>query len=164
MLPDQRLDQITLDDIQRMIERNLITRDELYALADVLEDEILGEICRRLAVDCGGHASDLQQIAMTAGDQDGEAFEHDASNPIASRAKAIMARMLERGGGEHEVVDEARAAESALKHDYDEVIASIPNAMVGATLQRQRKDVAFGESVLDKVRPSQSEDDDRDHR
>ena len=154
MLPAQHVDQMTLQRVREMIRGNFATRDRLYASAEALDDDALAEICRRLADGLGGNAADLQQLLMIAGEQPAEPNEADK---VARQLQEIVTDMLEDRHGQSAVLSEAASAEQRLKREYDNAIDATPNNEVKGLLRRQREDVAFGETVLQKVRETGEE-------
>lgn len=154
MLPAQQIDQTTLQRVRELIRANFVTRDELYASAEALDDVALAEICRRLADGLGGNAADLQQQLMMVGEQPAEPHEADKA---ARQLQEIVTQMLEDRHGPSAVLSEAASAEQRLKEEYDDAIDATPDNNVEGLLRRQREDVVFGETVLQKVRETGKE-------
>jgi len=148
---DRKVDQESIQCLRRLIRSNFVARDELYAAARALDDEMLAEICRRLADDLGGNAADLQQLLAGLGAEPAE------PDRVARRLHEIVMEMLEQRQGQASVIAEAEAAEHQLREVYDEVIAATPDDQVEGLLKTQREDVVFGEKVLHKVKEADEE-------
>ena len=146
MLPTQNIDSMTLQKVRELVRSNFAARDELYAAAEELDDEALSGICRRLADDLGGNAADLQQLLMVEGQSPAE------PDGVVRRLQEIVIETLASRHGPNTVLAEAEAAEQQLKEDYDSVIEATPDDQVEGLLRSQREDVAFGATVLRKVR------------
>lgn len=151
MALNQNIEPTTIQRVRELIRGNFATRDELYAAAEALSDDDLAEICRSLADKLGGHVAHLQQLLMAAGK---EPVETTSADSVSRHLQEVVINLLNRRHGQGAVLSEAKAAEQKLKEVYDGAIEAVPNAEVEGVLRQQREEVAFGETVLDKVQQS----------
>ncbi len=140
MLPRQ-LDRETLAILQKLIEGNFTGRDELQAAADSLDDRDLKGICRRLSRQLADHAIELQQLVTASGAVPAEPLNVDLL------ATALF-DLTKANRGEAGVIRAAAEGEHNLKTEYDRAIEDTAEADAKALLDRQRREVEFGEQVL----------------
>ena len=139
------LNSETLDKIQKLIVANFAVRDELYAAAASLDHDARQQVCNRLAEHLAGHAVELQQILIASGQTPAEPLDlHVMAQAVYEWAK--------KSHGEPGVLDTAANRERDLKENYDQALDDMSHPQAENVLQRQRKEVKFGEQVLDGMR------------
>jgi hypothetical protein len=136
------LDANTLAAIRRLVESNYVGRDELYAAADVLDNDARQSVCRRLAEFLAAHAAELQQILLGC-----------HAKPVEIEDIPVVAEhglfdILKARGGSAGVIAAAERCEHAVKEEYDRAVEATADDRAKGVLHRQRKDVEFGEQVL----------------
>ncbi len=140
MLP-KPLEQKTLAWLQELLELDFAGRDELYAVADSLENEDCREICRRLAEFLAGHAAELQQIVVGSG--------NDPAGPLdLDEIAHALIEGIKSHRGNSGVLGVAETVEREVRQEYDRAIRSTDDRDAEGMLQRQRQEIEFAERVL----------------
>ena len=149
------LDQVTLTEIQKLVEANFAGRDELHAAAEKLDDEARKQVCRRLADHLGGHAAELQQVLLAHG------AEPVGPGDIPALADALF-DLVKATRGPSGVIGTAEECEHDVKEEYDRAIDAASSKDAEGLLRKQRDEVEFGEKVLRSIKepgPKQHKDD-----
>lgn len=144
------LDQVTLAEIQKLVEANFAGRDELYAAAGKLDDEARKQVCRKLADHLGGHAAELQQVLLAHG------TEPVGPSEIPALADALF-DLVKATRGPSGVIGAAEKCEHDVKEEYDCAIDAAASKDAEELLHKQREEVEFGEQVLRSMKKRGSE-------
>lgn len=145
MVP-RELDKQTLEAIRRLVEANYVGRDMLYAAAEMMDDDTRDSVCRRLAEFLAGHAAELQQILMGCGAKPVEIED------IPAVAELVLFDLVKANRGEAGVIEAAECCEQSVEEKYDQAVDDAQNSEAQAIMERQKKDVEFGEQVLRTMR------------
>jgi hypothetical protein len=140
-MPSIPLNDQNLDTIQCLIEANRECRDELYAAAELLDDEPGKNVCRRLAEYLAGHVVDLQQLVIACDTAPAEPQDVELlPNLLFHLAKDVQ--------GESGVLDVAAEGARELVEDYDDALEEVSDSPTWSILLKQRARVDLSEHIL----------------
>ena len=145
----RELDKKTLDKIRELVEANFGGRDELYAAAESLDDQDAERVCRRLAEHLAGHATDLQHILAACG--------HEVTGPLdIDDIVAALFESIKQQQGAPGIFEVAEGKQRDLKRGYDRAIEETTTEDTKELLRGQRNQIEFAESVLRRMKHSES--------
>ena len=127
--------------IEELIDASYSGRDELYAAAELLDDDRRSRVCKRLAEHLAKHAIELQQLVTVNGGETLEPLD------MYSVAESFFALAKSRRG-EAGILDAAEECERVVKERFENVIAETDSDEAATILERQRNDIKFGEDIL----------------
>ncbi len=131
-------DRTTLNELQELLRVLYRRRDELYAVAVLLQVDDHTRICCRLADQLGGHAADLEQIIIANG-----------VRPVAPSSTKHSSDLHERMASEgRSALATAEQFEHDMSQHYDRTIECVADREVEGLLCKQRDEIEFGVCVL----------------
>lgn len=145
------LNDITRQHLVTLIQANFAGRDDLYAAAEAVDNEALSLICRRLAEDLAGNATELQQIALAAG------VDKVDINKFGTQLQADLMSLMQKADGDEAVLEEVEECEQIVQREYDEAIEQSDAPQIADVLAHQRESVTFGKTVVQKVRTTEED-------
>lgn len=143
---NQNLPPLVVRRIEELIDASYAGRDELYAAADALDDQQRRNVCLGLAEHLANHAVELQQLLVANGVGSLEPLD------MYSVAEAYFSVVKARDG-DAGVLSVAEKCEQTVKERFDAVIDGTNLDDTRSMLERQRKDVEFGQDVLRSIQP-----------
>ena len=135
--------------IEQLVDASFAGRDDLYAAAESLDDDVRSNICRRLAEYLAKHATELQQLLLAHGEQAADPLD------IHGIAEAYFG-IVRTCGGEAAVLDAAESCEQKVKAQFDNVLQEIAGEYAASILERQRSQVELGATILRSMKTSPS--------
>lgn len=135
-------DKTKCDGLQDLLRILFMRRAELYAVANLLDDDDHTHICRRLADQLGGHAANLEQVILANGVR--------PAGPHSRRHDGDLRDLVTAQG--RFALAEAERFEQDLRQHYDRTIECISDREIEGLLCKQRDEVEFGICVLRSLR------------
>lgn len=141
MVPRQ-VDRATRDTLTRLIRTNYRARDEMYAVAEALNDADQQRVCRRLAEYLAGHAAELQQVLLACAEDTVRVEE------VPEERHAELFQMIRSREDAAGMLRVAERCERALKEEYDRAVDGVRSRYTKAILLRQRMETRISEQVV----------------